>query len=202
MGNIVTLCISFQHTPQPKIIRLVFWGGATQLLRESCPAAELLARHPDSIVCHADSFYVGRPVPALAIEDVLVAGNTYLVLPIDLFPPCRNLTTASLASLSSAKDKPPFSGPGELPFEYVKGSDGKLLIKVVPEFIIRVMSAAAAAAEDDKSGSTLCTTPELRKHYAQLVGTRDRPWSPKLDTISEKKKARRSPVAARLFDWR
>ncbi|KAG5408372.1 hypothetical protein IGI04_004691 [Brassica rapa subsp. trilocularis] len=38
--------------------------------------------------------------------------------------------------------------------------------------------------ECDES-SEICNSPELKKQYDQLVGTREHIWSPKLQTISE-----------------
>ena len=38
----------------------------------------------------------------------------------------------------------------------------------------------------DESGSRVCTTPQLQKQYAQLVGSRH--WKPKLETIKEMEK--------------
>ncbi|KAL5065856.1 hypothetical protein RYX36_027593, partial [Vicia faba] len=35
--------------------------------------------------------------------------------------------------------------------------------------------------------SFLCSTPELKKHYEMLVKSKDRVWSPKLETILENK---------------
>jgi len=179
----------------PSMVKLVFWGGATQLLPGTRLAGEVLFKYPDRILCHADSFYIGRPIPMLSIDDKLVSGETYFVLPVDCFPGAStgNLTTAALASLSSSKQKPALTGSGQVPFEYVKSSDGRMLIKVMPEFIVQVISAVDQSDEGICGGSSLCSTPELRKHYAQLVGSRERPWSPKLETITEKK-PRSSPV--------
>ncbi|URD81534.1 Amidohydrolase family [Musa troglodytarum] len=153
---------------------------------------------PDRIVCHADSFYIGHPVPVLSIDDELLPGQAYFVLPIDKFSCHDPLTAVSLASLSSGRTKPSLAGNGESPFEYVKGEDGRLLIKVLPEFITKVITSVEDGQTCGSDGGTLCTTPELRKHYSQLVGPRDHPWSPKLETISETRKrtsaGRLSPV--------
>lgn len=185
-------------------MKLVFWGGAMRVLPESQPAGELLFEYPDHVVCQADSFFIGRPVPALALQDELIAGKTYFVVPIDRLPP-RVLTAASLSALSAA---PKGSGIsfGESPFEYMKDAHERTIIRVNPEFIARIISegsgaAAAAGADGGGGGSTspLCTTPELQKHYAQLVGPREQQWSPKLETISERR-ARLSPSRILGFD--
>ncbi|URD79799.1 CW-type Zinc Finger [Musa troglodytarum] len=180
------------------LVKLIFWGGATEFLAEKQLAGQLMFRFPDRIVCHADSFYIGHPVPVLSIDDELLPGQAYFVLPIDKLSCHDPLTAVSLASLSSGRTKPSLAGNGESPFEYVKGEDGRLLIKVLPEFITKVITSVEDGQTCGSDGGTLCTTPELRKHYSQLVGPRDHPWSPKLETISETRKrtsaGRLSPV--------
>ncbi|KAH0895737.1 hypothetical protein HID58_045305, partial [Brassica napus] len=77
------------------------------------------------------------------------------------------------------------------PFEYSKGVNGKVLIKVSPVFIMslicknRNMCSKGEAIIDCGESSELCNSPELKKQYDQLVGTREHIWSPKLQTISE-----------------
>lgn len=199
----------FLLAPLP-VVKLIYWGGKVQLLPSggSHLAGEIMFDHPGTIVCDADSFYIGHPVPALSLGDELLAGCTYFVLPVGCIPG-TNLTTAALACLSSHRHKPNLAA--SLPFEYVKGSDGRMLIKVMPEFITKVISAEKEEEGGDDEGERgaltagggeLCSTPELRKHYAQLVGSsRERPWSPKLETITEKK-PRTSPVRLLGFDQR
>ncbi|WOK99096.1 hypothetical protein Cni_G07808 [Canna indica] len=195
MGNGLSPCIT---PPRPRApVELVFWGGAaTELSAGQHLAGELMFRFPDRVVCRADSFYLGRPAPVLAIGDELLPGRTYFVLPIDRLP-CHEypLTAVSLAALSPAgpaRASLASGAGGPSPFAYEKGSDGRLLIKVQPEFIKRLIGAAEVGDRcrgGEEGTTTLCSTPELRKHYEQLVGaTRDRPWSPTLETISERKK--------------
>jgi hypothetical protein len=69
------------------------------------------------------------------------------------------------------------------------------VISVTEEFIVRSVtgrrSPAGDRADDEENGAPICSTPELRKHYEQLVGAaRDRPWSPQLETIEERKARR------------
>lgn len=197
MGNGLSPCCL---TGSKSLVRLVFWGGATEFLTEKQIAAELMFRFPDRVVCRADSFYIGRPVPVLSMDDELLPGHTYFLLPMDKFPCHDPLTAVSLASLSPDPAKAvSLSGDDQCrPFAYVKGGDGRVLIKVLPEFITKVISSAESGDTCGSGGGPLCSTPELKKHYAQLVGQRDRPWSPKLETISESKKrssvGRISPV--------
>ncbi|EAY97873.1 hypothetical protein OsI_19793 [Oryza sativa Indica Group] len=186
--------------------RLVFWGGAASQLVASAAttAGDVMAELPGHLVCAGDSFFIGLPIPALPAGEELAAGRTYFVLPAARFSCQQALTAASLASLSpSPAAKVSLAGGASSPFEYVTGDDGMALIRVLPEFIERAITCVARVAGGGKAGGEaaaddqLCSTPELRKHYMQLVGARQqRPWSPGLETISEaeKRRRRRSPV--------
>lgn len=197
----------FSHSSRD-LVKLVLWGGATRLLPETPHAGELMIRFPGRIVCHANSFYIGLPLPVLSSSDELLPGQTYFLLPLDRFRPNQALTAATLASLSPSPTKVSLAGDGQCPFAYVKGGDGRKLIKVAPEFIARVISSGEDGRKSGAGdGGTLCSTPELQKHYAQLVGRRGRPWSPALETISESKsrrpsKARLSPARLLRFEKR
>ncbi|CAM0955739.1 unnamed protein product [Alopecurus aequalis] len=184
--------------------RLVFWGGPTRLAAAAglrpTTAGDVTTEVPNHLVCSGDSFFIGLPIPALPPSEELLAGRTYFVLPAARFSSCQVLTAASLASLSPAPTKVSLAGGASSPFEYVTGDDGMALIRVLPEFIEKVITCGggknkcAAVAPDQ-----LCSTPELRKHYMQLVGTRQqRPWSPGLETISEARRRRRMPSPVRL----
>uniref|UniRef100_A0ACD5TH14 Uncharacterized protein n=1 Tax=Avena sativa TaxID=4498 RepID=A0ACD5TH14_AVESA len=183
--------------------RLVFWGGPTRLAAAAGPrpttAGDVTAQVPDHLVCSGDSFFIGLPIPALPSSEQLLAGRTYFVLPTARFSCCQVLTAASLASLSPAPTKVSLAGASS-PFEYVTGDDGMPLIRVLPEFIEKVITCGGGVGKTKSAAvapDQLCSTPELRKHYMQLVGTRQqRPWSPGLETISEARKTRRmlSPV--------
>ncbi|KAL5217583.1 hypothetical protein ABZP36_018267 [Zizania latifolia] len=193
--------------------RLVLWGGEARVARHGKQAGHVMLDFTDSVVCRADEFYIGRPAPVLAIEDRLVAGRTYLVLPVDRLPQGYDaITAASLAALSydRATATASIAGGSKSPFEYVKGDDGRTVIKVTPEFIVRTITssrppaplAAGCAGEEEACAGALCSTPELRKHYEQLVGSaRGRAWSPRLETIKERK-GRRSVVAAAVSPGR
>ncbi|EEC75280.1 hypothetical protein OsI_11615 [Oryza sativa Indica Group] len=166
-----------------RTVRLVLWGGEVRAARHGKMAGQVMLDFTDSVVCRADGGGAGAGA----------AGATSI------------------------------AGGAKSPFEYVKGDDGRTVIKVTPEFIVRSITSsrpigACAAAGDEVvegggggGGAQLCSTPELRKHYEQLVGAaRCRAWSPRLETIKERKGARRivvaavspgrlSPVAARLL---
>ncbi|RLN42924.1 uncharacterized protein C2845_PM01G15510 [Panicum miliaceum] len=202
--------------------RLVLWGGESRAARHGKLAGQVMLDFAGTVVCRADGFYLGRPAPVLAIEDRLLAGATYLVLPVERLPQGYDaLTAASLAALSYDRaagggGSSSIAGGPKSPFEYVNGDDGRTVIKVTPEFLIGAVTSRAGAADGERGedaeacAGALCSTPELRKHYEQLVGAaRCRAWSPRLDTIKERKggirgfaavsPGRLSPVAVRLL---
>nr|CAB3455211.1 unnamed protein product [Digitaria exilis] len=176
--------------------RLVMWGGEARVAEPGKLAGEIMVEHAGRVVCRADAFTIGRPVPVLDIEDRLEPGVTYLVVPVDRLPCAATdglLTAASLAALSShssasgnGKASSSSSAPGRRrksgrsPFEYVKDEDGRTVIRVTEEFIVRAVAGSGGGGGGG--------TPELRKHYEQLVGAaRGRAWSPGLETIKERK---------------
>lgn len=212
-------CVSVSR--RGRAARLVLWGGEARAGKHGTQAGQVMLDFAGTVVCLADGFYIGRPAPVLAIEDRLVGGATYLVLPVDRLPQGYDaVTAASLAALSYDKASPAGSiaGGPRSPFEYVKGDDGRRVIKVTPEFLVKAVTArpgcgggggGAEVGGEGACGGALCSTPELRKHYEQLVGSgRGRAWSPRLDTIKERKgrrlvaavsPGRLSPVAVRLL---
>lgn len=197
MGNAFWPCL---RAAAP-VVELIFWGGATERItvsRRANPllAGEIMFRFPDHVVCHADSFFIGRPMPALSVGNQLLPSHTYFILPIDRLPDLHDpLTAASLASLSASGNAPQVAGGGQSPFEYVRGADGRASIKVHPEFLTKLISVC-----DVEESGALCSTPELKKHYEQLVGSKDRrPWSPKLESIEEKEKRRMLHSTSKLL---
>ncbi|CAD6216822.1 unnamed protein product [Miscanthus lutarioriparius] len=170
-----------------------------------------MAEHAGHVVCRADGFRVGRPAPVLGVGDRLEPGRTYLVVPVDRLP-CGSgdgvVTAASLAVLSSSSHSRGRGGgkaaaPSlalaagrKSPFEYAKDGDGRTVIRVAEEFIVKAV-AGDGGGGDGCGSAALCSTPELRKHYEQLVGaTRGRPWAPRLDTIKERKGRRLADVVS------
>ncbi|GER40746.1 ARF-GAP domain 4 [Striga asiatica] len=203
MGNAATIgsCFRPPNPPAAAVTLIPYGGGAATTLAGKHLAGEIMFEFPDRMVCPADSFFVGRPAPALSIGDELVPGRTYFLLPIDLFGPV--LSPSSMAALRPAgQGRAGFKG---CPFEYGKGPDGRVLIRVVPEFIAWLINGESENSDcgGGGSGSPLCSTPELQKHYDQLVGFRDRVnWSPKLETISECKIIRFSPCRFMGLQWK
>ncbi|XP_031251500.1 uncharacterized protein LOC116109427 [Pistacia vera] len=209
MGNAISPC--FQQNSLKASVKLIFWEGDTRILKGKHIAGEIMFESPDKMVCHADSFFIGHPLPALAIDDELTPGQTYFVLPIDRFA-CNVLSASSLAAFSSSSSSSTTS-PKRVspvinfdhqcrPFEYIKAENGRVLIKVVPEFITRLIQRGKQLDHEDGSASPLlCSTPELKKQYDLLVGSRDQVWSPKLEPISEHK-IRFSPCRFIGLEWK
>ncbi|XP_030520917.1 uncharacterized protein LOC115734323 [Rhodamnia argentea] len=163
----------------------------------------------DDVEGGQDSFLLGRPIPLLAIYDELVPGQAYFVLPIDFFSG-DTLSSSTIASRCSNPGKLSLVSFGDSngAFEYVKGEDRKVLIKVIPEFIMRLIvakknedSTACGDANAAASHGFLCSTPELQRRCDQLVGSKVQVWSPKLETISEYK-ARVFPCKLMLLEWK
>ncbi|CAL5071366.1 unnamed protein product [Urochloa decumbens] len=187
--------------------QLVLWGGEARAAEPGRAAGEIMMEHPGRVVCRADGFRIGRPVPVLDIEGRLEAGRTYLVVPVDRLPCGGVVTAASLAALSHNKPSSSSAaslagGGGRSPFEYVKDEEGRTVIRVTEEFIVKAITGggngkARGGGGDDGCGGALCSTPELRKHYEQLVGAaRGQAWSPRLDTIKERKGRRLADVVS------
>ncbi|GMN43698.1 hypothetical protein TIFTF001_012889 [Ficus carica] len=209
MGNAVMSPACFKPNPN-STVKLIFLNGSTRVLTgKRHIAGEIMFEFPDQMVCHADSFFIGHPVPALGIHDELLSGQTYFVLPLDRFSFGAALSASSLAAFASSNNDKA-AGPinfGDSPFEYLKGSNGRVLIKVSPEFITRLITKGKEIGSNNCSpsninnGGFLCSTPELKKHYEQLVGSKDQVWSPKLETISEHK-IRFSPCRFIGLEWK
>lgn len=191
MGNTYTSCLKPKVKENIKAT-VIFWGGVTRILNDSQPAGKLMFEFPDRLVCNANSFFIGKHIPVLSIGDDLVIGETYFVIPADLLSSSQILTPALIASLWGPKNKP--INFGENSFEYVKNANGETMIKVSLEFLIKLNNGIGGATdmEDGDGELVLCSTPELKKHYNQLVRPTTPIWSPKLETISEKEKKKKS----------
>ncbi|KAF8659542.1 hypothetical protein HU200_058292 [Digitaria exilis] len=108
-----------------------------------------------TVVCAANAFYLGHPAPVLAIEDHLVGGATYLILSVERVTQGHDaLTAASLAALSydrvaAGNGAASIAGAPKSRFEYVKGDDGRTVIKATSEFLIGTI---ASLSKDGKEG--------------------------------------------------
>ncbi|KAI3984182.1 hypothetical protein MKX01_011136 [Papaver californicum] len=197
MGNAMALCFYVNYkastTSSSSLVKLIFWQGKTITFKGKKIAGEIMFEYPEMMVCHANSFYINHIIPALSISDELSAGQTYFILPIDPFAfkvlSISSLSSLALSSSTGNKPKKPINF-AECPFQYVRGSDGRMLIRVLPEFIMKLITTSGQDGNSSVSSSSfLCTTPELKKHYDVMVGSsKERVWSPKLETISECKK--------------
>ncbi|XP_074294738.1 uncharacterized protein LOC141622617 [Silene latifolia] len=235
LGLFPLMLISNNHR-----IKLILHEGTTKVIkrRMKIKAGEIMFQFPDSVVCHADSFFLGKPIPILSIHDHLVAGHTYFIIPLDRLPgQLQNspgsgngttrgslLSAASLCLLGSPSGGCPNPRPPPTlvkllnngdnnnkgsPFNYVKDKDGRvIMIKVVPEFITKIITSnygiITSPNDDNKSiisAKLICSTPELKKQYEQLVRAKDQAWSPKLETITEHK-IRFSPSRLLRLDWK
>ncbi|KAJ4978797.1 hypothetical protein NE237_009577 [Protea cynaroides] len=179
-------------------VKLVFWEGTTKILTGDRVAGEIMFEYPERMVCHAGSFYIGQPIPALAIGDELITGETYFVLPIERFA-CKMFSASSLVAFASSPKPAPINFRN-CPLQYIKGESGRVSIRVSPEFILKILLGSGEEKGcSSPANSSLCSTPELQKHYVRLVGSKDQTWSPRLDTISEFKRTTTTWSPVRLF---
>ncbi|KAK9062707.1 hypothetical protein SSX86_019896 [Deinandra increscens subsp. villosa] len=202
MGNIiVSCCIASEES----FVKVIYWEGNTKTLTgKTRLAGEIMFEFPESIVCDSDRFFIGHAIPALAMDDQLKPGKTYLVLPLDIFS-TEIFSVSSVSAFVAFKHGRNGNATDlskECPLEYLKGSSGGVLIKVKPEFMTKHLSCRDGNGFDQENDvgtsvfvadTCLCSTPELKKEYEQLVRPRDQTWSPGLDTISEASKIRYSP---------
>ncbi|KAI3795878.1 hypothetical protein L1987_38538 [Smallanthus sonchifolius] len=204
MGNIIGACCL---ASKGSFVKVIYWEGNTKILTgRRRLAGEIMFEFPDSIVCDADRFFIGHAIPALAIDDQLMPGKTYFVLPLDIFSK-ENLSVSSISAFVDMKHRRSPADLKEFPLEYINGSNGSVLIKVKPEYMARHLSSRNGHSYDQENdaihvaSSSLCSTPELKKEYEQLVRSRDQIWSPSLDTISEASKTRYSPYRIIGLEW-
>nr|XP_043633092.1 uncharacterized protein LOC122604270 [Erigeron canadensis] len=191
MGNAITLsCLT---SDQESFVKVVYWEGNTKTLKgKRWLAGEIMFDYPESMVCDADCFFIGHPIPFLTIGDHLKPGKTYFVLPLDIFS-SKTVSASSVSALIASMPKRTQFNFKECPFEYINASNGRVLIKLSTEFMAKILTIRKENHDDQENGSTngnssngsLCSTPELKKHYEQLVGSKEQQWSPNLKTILE-----------------
>ncbi|KAK9062706.1 hypothetical protein SSX86_019895 [Deinandra increscens subsp. villosa] len=186
---------------EESFVKVIYWEGNTKTLTgRRRLAGEIMFEFPESMVCDADHFFIGQAIPALAIDDQLKPGRTYLVLPLNVFSTEIFSVSSLFAFVGFNHERNLADLIKEGPLDYIKGSSGDVLIKVKPEFMTKHLSCRDGngydylendvVMSDFVADTCLCSTPELKKEYEQLVRPRDQIWSPGLDTISETSKIR------------
>ncbi|KAF5741239.1 hypothetical protein HS088_TW10G00235 [Tripterygium wilfordii] len=196
-----------QIQPEPpaaaRTIKLIDSNGSVKIYTRPIPASELMIQFPTHLICRSDSFYVGQKIPALAESDLLQLGHNYFLLPTQFFQSV--LSFVNIAAFASAKTTPhqPFrnalmkKAATCRPFDIQKSPSGCLRIRVTDEFISQLMEEGNVVengdvCEEEEETTTkngVCSTPQLKKDYKQLV--RSRQWRPKLETIRENKEKRK-----------
>ncbi|KAI4383698.1 hypothetical protein MLD38_009504 [Melastoma candidum] len=184
----------------PPDMNLVLWDGTVKTSTpppskhpRSCDcegrvsAGEVTLEHGQDhgmALCPADSFYIGHLMPSLSMDELLVASRKDCILPIGFFPGTndgRVITSSSIASLcnklasraqlvSMISDS---SDGGNEPFACTEYSNGGVLIKILPDFIIRLIlhsnsrckNGKGTGCEGMKGSLKLCYTSELKKQY-------------------------------------
>lgn len=164
------------------VIRLVKSDGGVTIYERPIRAWELMEEFPKHMVCRSDAFYIGQITPALSHHDRLQPGHNYFLLPVNFFQSALSFATFLRCRYVVA---------GRPPFELEKTPAGGLRVKVTEEMIIQHQKEMELEAEAARKMIRVCTTPQLRKDYELLVGRRLQ-WKPKLDTISEKGRQKKS----------
>ncbi|GLJ50369.1 hypothetical protein SUGI_1073280 [Cryptomeria japonica] len=206
MGNPLWCIFPITAGKNMKIIRLLDSNGRERRLQElQITANEIMKRYPENIVAQADSFYIGEKVPVLSADEKLEAGQSYFLLPETMKGSVLSASwLASLAGKASRVSPVSSRFPSAIsvqPFEAEKTEDGRIQLKIMPEFIQKLLENGKMGSQsdggdgdgdgdgdDDDSCSGLCSTPELQKDYQQLVRGRAHAWRPRLETIVEEHK--------------
>lgn len=189
-----------------KTVKLIMADGTVKVYHRPVIAGELMMEFPKLLVCHADSFFIGKKVPPLAETDRLQLGNKYFLLPRHFFQTALTFVTiASFAAADDDNDKDNNDDVSSLKkkevvnkllatckaFDIQKSPAGRMQIRVSDEFISKLMEEGRLKEEGDNGSSNkeekVCTTPQLQKDYSRLVECRRSvQWRPKLETIREK----------------
>jgi hypothetical protein len=78
MGNHICCLTVGNHK---ETIQLVLSDGTVQILHKPLCVAEIIQEFPQHLVCHSDSFYIGKKTPTLSAKEQLKVGNKYFLLP-------------------------------------------------------------------------------------------------------------------------
>ncbi|XP_010910218.1 uncharacterized protein [Elaeis guineensis] len=175
-----------KHSSSPAgPVRVIGSDGRVRIYDRPVGAAEVMKDNPRHLVCRSDSFFIGQRVPPLAAGDQLQPGHSYFLLPSHFFHSVLSFVTLA-ASFADSTKKPPLLRP----FDIHKTPAGALQIRVSDEFLDRLRMEEEEMEEMERRGRRVCTTEALEKDYRQLV--RSRSWKPKLETIRESERKRRS----------
>lgn len=196
--------------PQQINVIVVGSDSGVKVYNRAVAATELMAEFRMHLICNTDPFFIGQKVPVLSETDALKLGQRYFMLPRHFFQSVLSFASIPSIAVASAQYSSPNIPSGKKAaacsykpaFDVVKTSSGSVQIKVSDEFVLRLTEkrkvrvdgeeAAMLGAKDADiecwKGGLLCTTPQLRKDYSQLVGwRRSAQWRPKLDTIREER---------------
>ncbi|GMI98110.1 hypothetical protein HRI_003480300 [Hibiscus trionum] len=177
------------HRERPRrTLKVINCDGQVKIYDRPVHVAELLNQFPKHMICRSDSFYIGKKIPPLPMDDELRLGHDYFLLPQQVFQSALSFVTiASFTNSRLVKN-----AAASQPFHVEKSESGSLRLRVSDEFIRELMEESKTKDGDEESCSgRVCTTPQLQKQYALLVGSARHNWKPKLETIKEKKKRRR-----------
>ncbi|XP_008812132.1 uncharacterized protein LOC103723099 [Phoenix dactylifera] len=166
-------------------VRVIGSDGRVRVYDRPVGAAEVMMEKPCHLVCRSDCFFIGQRVPALAAGDQLQPGHSYFLLPSHFFHSVLSFVTLAASFANSIKNSPFLR-----PFDIHKTPSGTLQIRVSDEFLDRLRMEQEEMEEMERRGRRVCTTEALEKDYRQLV--RSRSWKPKLETIRESERKRRS----------
>lgn len=206
-------CVQLRPEPEPRVgsIKLIKSDGIVKIYHRPIHVSELMIEFPKHLVCRSDSFYIGQKIPALSEDDELQLGHKYFLLPQHFFQTVLSFVT--IASFASSLPEPSPLSSSSLtskgsrnafvkraaacqPFDIQKTPSGCLRLRVSDDFISQLLEEGKIREEDEKkdssskSESAVCSTPQLQKEYAQLVGSHR--WKPKLETIRESEKRKLS----------
>ncbi|XP_010549313.1 PREDICTED: uncharacterized protein LOC104820537 [Tarenaya hassleriana] len=188
-------------TRRRKIIKLVRSDGSFEIYDRPVDASELMRDFPKHMVCRSDSLFIGQRTPSLSESDRLEPGHNYFLLPSSFFQNALSFVAISALNKNPKNDgvlirNRRSSRNHRQPFQIQKGSNGSLRIRVSEDFLSELIMEGGDKAvqdEEDVRNSRVCTTVQLQKDYAQLVGSRT--WKPKLETIKETKTKTRARVS-------
>ncbi|KAL4360657.1 hypothetical protein GQ457_04G034080 [Hibiscus cannabinus] len=186
-------CLHHRREPPRRTLKVISCDGRVAVYDRPVHVSELMSQFPKHMICRSDSLYIGRKIPPLAMDDKLRLGHNYFLLPQKSFQSALSFVT--VASFANARYSSPRSSNKKpaacQPFHVEKTESGCLRIRVSDEFIRELMEESET---EDGVISRVCTTPQLQKQYALLVGPSRRDWKPKLETINEKKKKKKRKI--------